>query len=203
MAKPVKSPYTPPNEVAERRYSKDELHLFKVFKGNLIALKLLRKVFWQEDLDEGEQQILSNIFKGNKALLEVLRKDFDPQLNHREPIFGMAWKWFNPHFQDMLTDEVKPLVLGRQDSIRFIQQGLKRLENLSNGDSSALECLVDIHMTRDYSQSTASEIKRSGVAVQESLAQVESRIMSIQAMANEEELSDEDRAEKEKKDSME
>ena len=86
-------------------------------------------------LSKDEVALIQNTFKGNEQLIKVLRKIFlptvfDPELPIEE-IGGDVWM-ANFDFTQMQSAEIKPLVLGRQDAIKFVIGGLIKLKVLAN-----------------------------------------------------------------------
>jgi len=86
-------------------------------------------------LSKDEVNLVRNTFRGNEALIKVLRKvflptAFDPELPVEE-IGGDVWM-ANFDFTQMQSSEVKPLVLGRQDAIKFVIGGLIKLKVIAN-----------------------------------------------------------------------
>jgi|SRR3990167_2404300 len=86
-------------------------------------------------LSKDEVALIQNTFKGNERLIKVLRKlflptAFDPELPIEE-IGGDVWM-ANFDFTQMQSSEIKPLVLGRQDAIKFVIGGLIKLKVIAN-----------------------------------------------------------------------
>jgi len=86
-------------------------------------------------LTQDEMTLLRNTFRGNEKLIKILRKIFlptalDPELPIEE-IGGDVWM-ANFDFTQMQSSEIKPLVLGRQDAIKFVIGGLIKLKVLAN-----------------------------------------------------------------------
>lgn len=86
-------------------------------------------------LSSDEVKLVQNTFRGNEKLIKVLRKiflptAFDPELPIEE-IGGDVWM-ANFDFTQMQSTEVKPLVLGRQDAIKFVIGGLIKLKVIAN-----------------------------------------------------------------------
>lgn len=86
-------------------------------------------------LDKGEIEWITSTFRGNNKAITILRKlflpsAFDPELPIEE-ISGDVWM-ANFDFTQMQSDQVKPLVLGRQDAIKFVIGGLIKLKVIAN-----------------------------------------------------------------------
>lgn len=86
-------------------------------------------------LSKDEVTMLKNTFAGNDKLIKILRKvflpsAFDPELPIEE-MGGDVWM-ANFDFTQMQSAEIKPLVLGRQDAIKFVLGGLIKLKVLAN-----------------------------------------------------------------------
>jgi hypothetical protein len=86
-------------------------------------------------LSKDEVDLIRNTFQGNEKLIKVLRKiflpsAFDPELPIEE-IGGDVWM-ANFDFTQMQSSEIKPLVLGRQDAIKFVIGGLIKLKVIAN-----------------------------------------------------------------------
>ena len=86
-------------------------------------------------LSKDEVTLVQNTFRGNEKLIKVLRKillptALDPELPIEE-IGGDVWM-ANFDFTQMQSAEIKPLVLGRQDAIKFVIGGLIKLKVIAN-----------------------------------------------------------------------
>jgi hypothetical protein len=97
----------------------------------------------EQYLSADEVTLLRNTFGGNEKLIKVLRKvflptAFDPELPMEE-MGGDVWM-ANFDFTQMQSSEIKPLVLGRQDAIKFVLGGLIKLKVLANqSEETAME----------------------------------------------------------------
>ena len=86
---------------------------------------------------------LQSVFKGNERLIKILRKLFlptayDPELPIEE-MMGDAWM-VDKDFSMMQNEEIKTIVLARQDAIKFILGGLIKLKVIANtSDISPME----------------------------------------------------------------
>lgn len=86
-------------------------------------------------LSEQDLALLQTTFRGNDRLIKILRKlllptAFDPELPIEE-LSGDAWM-ADTDFRSMQTEEVKPVVLARQDAIKFVLGGLIKLKVIAN-----------------------------------------------------------------------
>lgn len=90
-----------------------------------------------------EVKELQSVFKGNEKLIKTLRKLFlptayDPELPIEE-MMGDAWM-VDKDFSQMQGAEIKPIVLARQDAIKFILGGLIKLKVIANtADATPME----------------------------------------------------------------
>lgn len=87
-------------------------------------------------LSDEEVALIRSTFANNPKLIAVIRKVFlptvaDPSL----PIEEIANDAFmaNMDFGQMAADEIKPIVMGRQDAIRFVIGGLVKLKVIAHG----------------------------------------------------------------------
>lgn len=86
-------------------------------------------------LTESDLKWIQDVFRGDERGIKILRKLFlptalDPELPIEE-ISGDAWM-ANIDFTQMQVGEVKAIVLGRQDAIKFVIGGLLKLKVIAN-----------------------------------------------------------------------
>ena len=86
-------------------------------------------------LTKDEVALIQNTFKGNERLIKVLRKiflptAFDPELPIEE-MMGDAWM-VDKDFAQMQNEQIKTIVLARQDAVKFVLGGLIKLKVLAN-----------------------------------------------------------------------
>jgi len=176
MSKKFESPYM--EKEKDPRFSDEEIVLLK--RLNEANLKLFRKVFYQDVLTEQEVTSLQAVLSTD--LLTVLKRFFIQDLDHNEPLFSMPNRWSNPRFDGMLTAEVLPTIVGRQRAIKFIKTGFERLNNIIADNPETLEITVDIRMIRERDISdNLIEAKADAIAMQDSIAFLESAILAIYA----------------------
>lgn len=203
--KSIKSPYQEETIPDEGRgfLSRDEAVALRVFKDNEKLLKLLRKVFFQMEFTSDEQVLLGKVLQGNQVLYDAMSKIFKPEISVDAPIGNMPSRWIDKKYSDLLASEAKILVLARQDSIKFVENGLKRIENLKEGGSGApIEQVIDIYLSRDYSNEKDADVKRAICAWQDSFLLLESMgILQIQLLSNMRDETPEEREKRLKKDS--
>lgn len=198
----MKSPYMrEEKQTAEDRFTKEEKQSLKVFKDNTDVIKLLRNVFYQLELSDGERSVLSGIFKDNDILIQTFRKVFIPEFDTKAPIFQQGMFWMQPNFRDLLTAEVRPVINARKKAREFLENGIKRLERISKGDFESSPLVIDPQFKKDYEDMSPEEVKRDSVAVQESMTFFEGGLFTIQGIANQEEETPEQVEDRQKKDS--
>ena len=96
-------------------------------------------------ITDDEMSLVRSTFKGNDRLIKVIRKimlptTLDPEL----PIEQMrddAWM-ASLDFSQMPVDQVKALVVARQDAIKFILGGLIKLKLMAN-DQARTQAEID------------------------------------------------------------
>ncbi len=86
-------------------------------------------------LSQSEVDLIKRTFKNNPELIKVLRKillptAFDPELPIEE-MQSDAWM-VDKDFALMPAEDIKPIVLARQDMIKFILGGLIKLKMIAN-----------------------------------------------------------------------
>ena len=94
-----------------------------------------------------EIALAKSTFKNNEALIKLLRKvllptAFDPELPI-EQLKDDAWMG-SLDFESMAVNEVKGIVAGRQNAIKFILGGLVKLKVMANSDDKNPQQLAAI-----------------------------------------------------------
>lgn len=86
-------------------------------------------------LKQEELELIQSTFKGNDKLIKVLRKIMLPSVGDADMPIEEVGKdmWLGMDFTSFEADEVKPIVLARQDAIKFIIGGLIQLKIIANG----------------------------------------------------------------------
>ena len=79
-----------------------------------------------------EEQLLKQHFGGNDGLLKLLRKVFIPHYDVNAPLGQAVDLWMDRKYADIPKDEVKGLVVARQEAIQFLESGLIQLHFLAN-----------------------------------------------------------------------
>lgn len=96
----------------------------------------------EDYLTKDELALIKNTFKDSPQLFKVLRKVFIPTVSDPDlPIeqFGLD-AWLVDKAWDSIPDhEIKPIVLARQDALKFIMGGLIKLKILASGEEEAPE----------------------------------------------------------------
>lgn len=88
-------------------------------------------------LTEEDMALARTTFKNNPRLFKLLKKVFLPSISDPDmPVEEISKDvWMNMREWDAIpTDEVKALVVARQDAIKFIAGGLIVLKMLANSD---------------------------------------------------------------------
>lgn len=88
----------------------------------------------EEAISEVEMSLIQNTFRGNAALIKVLRKVLIPTISDPSlPIESVNDDPFlNRDWAAMPEQEVKAIVLARQDAIKFVIGGLIKLQIIAN-----------------------------------------------------------------------
>lgn len=158
------------------RFTESDMTAFKVFKGNDELIRSVRRFFYQEEA------IHTEIY--NKVLYRALVKLFLPEVSSDAPVHENPSRWIDRQYVGLLTNEVKPVVIARQDGIRFIKNGMDRIKELSEGKKGKpRELVIDLKMERDYSKVPPEEVKRMICAWQDSTAFVEERLMELKSLS--------------------
>jgi hypothetical protein len=87
-------------------------------------------------LTEEDIALIRDTFRNNERLIRVLRKIFLPSVGDNALPLEELGKdmWLNMDFAQMANDEIKPIVLARQDAIKFIMGALIQLKVIANTD---------------------------------------------------------------------
>lgn len=188
----------------QMRFTENDWDILRpIFKDNDNILKLLRKIFYHQDFNEEELKLMKLNFNGRKESLSLLRKLFQPEITTDEPIGNAGSRWIDRKFADYLANEMKPVILGRQDSIKWVEKGLNRIEDLINGGNGKSEIVpLDINLTEDYSGLTSEDIKRKVVSIQEHTTQTENMLSILKVMCNLKKETEKEQIERLKKDSV-
>lgn len=181
---------------ADPRFSEVEINLLS--KLNEGILKLFRKVFFQEVLEEKELKLLKDIL--SPELIKVLKRFFTPDLDWNEPIFMSPNRWGNPPFEQMLVNETRLAVIGRQMGIEFLEKGVQRLGRIMVGDNSVEFPEVDLRMKREYRKVSPEETKIQAIAMQTAVKELETALFALYRFTIPKE-SPEETAKRQKKDS--
>lgn len=85
-------------------------------------------------LSDGDVDLLRSTFKDNPRLMTVLRKVFLPSVGDPAmPVEEIGQDvWMNMDFSLMQNEEIKSIVLARQDAIKFVAGSLIRLKIIAN-----------------------------------------------------------------------
>ena len=85
-------------------------------------------------LTSGDMDLIRSTFKDNPRLLHVLRKVFLPSVGDQAmPLEEIGQDvWMNMDFSLMQNEEIKSIVLARQDAIKFVAGSLIRLKIIAN-----------------------------------------------------------------------
>ena len=86
-------------------------------------------------LSKREEEIIRATFKDNNELIKILRKillpnALDPELPIEE--FGQDIWLFDTDWKNVPVEQIKSMVQGRQESIKFVIGGLLKLKILAN-----------------------------------------------------------------------
>lgn len=84
----------------------------------------------EEYFSQDEIKLLQSVFGGNSQLIGLLRKLFIPTIHADLPIEDFANDIFGKglDFKSIPNEEIKSIVLGRQEAIKFVLDGLVRLK---------------------------------------------------------------------------
>ena len=127
----------------QMRYNEEELSLIKgVFAENEEALRTLRKVFLQADLNDSEEKILKGI-SGNEPLLKVLRKTYAPELDVNCPLGQVIDLWMTVDANGKTPEEVAIALKVRKELKELLEDGLNRIENPSEVSSPIADYVPD------------------------------------------------------------
>lgn len=86
-------------------------------------------------LTQEDAEIIHDAFKGNKRLMKAVQKVFLPTIQDPEmppESIGEDFWLAGKQWDNMPVDEIKALVVARQDTIRHVMGGLIRIKALAN-----------------------------------------------------------------------
>lgn len=93
-------------------------------------------------LTEADMDLIRTTFKGNTRLLQVLRKVFLPSVGDSalpiEEIGKDVWLT-GLDYSMMQNEEIKSIVLARQDAIKFVAGGIMQLKYIANEEVKSKE----------------------------------------------------------------
>lgn len=201
--KSVPSPYQDKNEpiLTEQgygRFTKQEVTNLRSFRDERL-IGILTNVLLQSEISQDDISLLKSSFDGNPALFDTVCKVFRP--TKEESSIANNTRWSDKKFVDMSAEDAKINLLARQGSIRFVDTGLQRLENIVKGNSGEpLPTEVDIGLVRDYKDVDAEEVKYNAVLFQDSMMFLAPRITLINSLATMKEETPEEQKARLKKD---
>lgn len=196
------SPYPVGKEEKPRvgRFTSEEIDMLGIFRDNDVLLKILRQIFFQQDLGVLGLEIATKAFYGKKGLIAVLHKWLLPCSDDDSPIEQTSSVWTDRKYADLLMGEARVLVLARQDLIKFLEDGLFRLETIATtGKDNVRPLAIDLDMRGDYSNSSPEETKRAVVAFTDSIIWLDGNLNAIKVRVNTQTESDEERTSREER----
>ena len=104
-------------------------------EGQRASLQDVINYIPEQYFSEDELNLIRNTFRGNSALFKVLRKVFIPTISDPElPIekFGDDFFLSGRQYASIPENEIKSIVLAREEALKFIVGGLIQLKNMSN-----------------------------------------------------------------------
>lgn len=194
----MESPYSEQLDVITEegfgRFTKQEIDLYRKYLSVPLNLTLIKKALFQMEFSDEELKTLKEILK-DASFLSAISNLLQPSGEDITLIGGTRWS--DRRFADLLNTEVKPLVLARQDSIKFIDEGIKRLKDIANGGSGeAKESIIDIGMLKDYADLPDQEVKRRAVAFQDTMTYLETIFSAIFGIINKKDETPDERQER-------
>lgn len=93
-------------------------------------------------ITENDIALIRTTFKDNPRLMRVLRKVFLPSIGDIElPIEEINKDaWLNMTDWNMIpSDQIKPLIVARQEAIKFVAGGLIQLKIIANSEAKSIE----------------------------------------------------------------
>lgn len=92
-------------------------------------------------INDNDIALIQSTFKDNPRLLRVLRKVFLPSIGDIElPVEEIGKDpWLTMvDWQQIPVDQIKPLVVARQEAIKFVSSGLIQLKVIANAQEKTL-----------------------------------------------------------------
>jgi len=180
-------------EEQNSRYNDEELSLIKeTFKDNLALLKAIRKSFLQLAMTEKEEIALRTNIKDE--ILELIKKSFLPVITGDEPLNQVVDLMMTIDVVNKTPQEAKAHLDSRHLLIAYMKQ---QLDELSGKD---IENIIDFKRLSESHENPHVEFANL-IARNTIILLVENQIRDLNSLANRKELTEEEQAEADKKDS--
>lgn len=199
MDKSIPSPFMPQDTPEQyERLLKHEMLLLRVFRDTNF-LKSMRLVFYQKALTNEQIESIQKAL--NQDIIGVIKKVLLQPIDWTAPIFNQGSYWMNMKYDQVLTNEVRPQVIGNQRAVIFLQNGIKRLEAIVSGQDEIQPMVIDLEMKNNYLQTPHEEVKIEMISFQKGLEYLESGLLVLQGYAKREFETDEQKKDRQDKDS--
>ncbi len=122
------------------RFTTAELSLLKnTFAENEDLLKSMRKVFLQLPLGVADKERIAGAFKDKQSVLDVITKTFLPTLDGEAPIHQLIDLFLTVKLEEKSADQAFPIVIARTKLVQLLEQQLKVLSAVANGQEFETE----------------------------------------------------------------
>lgn len=178
----------------EKMFNEDELKIVKsIFADNPKLIKVLRKFFFQGELNR-EEKIILDVFKQTNGI-KVLRKFLLPEIDPNSPLHQYADLFVSVSTKDRDTEFVAMEISSRLLMVKYLEQQFGALEKLENPKGFILKSWIDF----EGKQEKQSHIELG--ARNALLNHLDFQFQCIKALADAKEESPEQIKAKQKKDS--
>lgn len=92
-------------------------------------------------INEADIALIQSTFKDNPRLFRVLRKVMLPSIGDTDlPIEEIGKDaWMSTNWDQIPVDQIKPLIVARQEAIKFIAGGIIQLKIIANSGASSIQ----------------------------------------------------------------
>lgn len=179
-----------------KMFTDDEIDLIKsTFKDNLALIKAVRKFMLDLDRTEQEDIMLRKTFK--EDVMKVMYKEFLPTLDGNAPLNQVIDLYMTVNIENKNPIEAVLLFKARETVINYLSQTLNKLAELSRANIEneiTLKSLISLE--EDVEISFVKMVARNTI-----IGHVENRLTDLNTLANQVELTDEEKEKLEEKNS--
>lgn len=178
----------------QMRFSEEELDLIKrTFNNNEALLKSVRKVMLQLPLDVIDQTSLL-VFK-KEDLMMLMRRVFLPELKGDVPIGQQIDLWMTINIDGKCVEDAYDLLVSRKKLIDYIEQQLECLNDTNKVGKIRFEDLVSLEGKEE------EDLVTDVIARNTMVGHTENQILQLQILSSMKDETEEEKKDRELKDS--